>query len=108
MRRILVENARRKNRVKRGGDLTRRDLDDVPVVETEIREDLIALDAALTGLAATDAQAAELVQLRYFSGLTIPEAARILDISPRTADRLWVYARAWLHREIEGGTNEEK
>ena len=106
MRRILVENARRKNRLKRGGDFARQELDDVPVVEADIREDLIALDDALTNLAATDQQAAELVQLRYFSGLTIPEAAKVLDISPRSADRLWAYARAWLHREIEGGENE--
>jgi RNA polymerase sigma factor (TIGR02999 family) len=103
MRRILVENARRKNRLKRGGEFARQELDEVPVIEAETREDLIALDEALIGLAAADPQAAKLVQLRYFSGLTIPEAAQILKVSPRTADRLWAYARAWLFREIEGG-----
>ena len=69
----------------------------------ELREDLVALDAALTKLAETDKQAAELVQLRYFAGLPIREIAEILGISPRTADRLWAYARAWLHQEIAGG-----
>jgi RNA polymerase sigma factor (TIGR02999 family) len=108
MRRILVENARRKNRLKRGGEFARQQLDDVPVIEAETREDLIALDEALNRLAATDSQAAELVQLRYFSGLTIPEAARVLEISPRSANRLWAFARAWLHREIEGGAGERE
>ena len=63
----------------------------------------MALDAALTKLAETDQQAAELVQLRYFSGLPIREIADILGIAPRTADRLWAFAKAWLHQEIEGG-----
>lgn len=106
MRRILVDNARRKNRLKRGGEFARQQLEDVPVIEAETREDLIALDEALVGLAAADPQAAKLVQLRYFSGLTVPEAARVLEISPRSANRLWAYARAWLHREIEGGACE--
>jgi len=66
-------------------------------------EDLVALDKALTRLAETDKQAAELVQLRYFTGLPLREIAEILGISPRTADRLWAYAKAWLHRELEGG-----
>ena len=70
---------------------------------TESREDLVALDAALTKLAETDKQAAELVQLRYFAGLPIPEVAEILGMAPRTADRLWAFAKAWLHEEIEGG-----
>ncbi len=69
----------------------------------ELREDLVALDEALTKLAATDKQAAELVQLRYFAGLSLREIADVLGVSPRTADRLWAYARAWLHQEIEGG-----
>lgn len=66
----------------------------------EPREDLLALDAALDKLAAVDRPAAELVQLRHFAGLTIPEAARALNISPRSADRLWAYARAWLYHEL--------
>ena len=69
----------------------------------EPREDLVALDAALTKLAETDKQAAELVQLRYFAGLPLREIAEILGIAPRTADRLWAYAKAWLHQEIESG-----
>jgi RNA polymerase sigma factor (TIGR02999 family) len=101
MRRILVENARRKGREKRGGDLTRIDLDAAEQLAVpEIREDLLALDEALTKLTSVDPQAAQLVQLRYFAGLPIPDAAKALGVSPRTADRLWAFARAWLLREI--------
>jgi RNA polymerase sigma factor (TIGR02999 family) len=102
MRRILVENARRKRRLKRGGDLVRLDFDEALLAAPKPREDLLALDEALNKLATVDKTAAELVQLRYFAGLSIPEAAEILGISRRTADRLWAYARAWLHQEIEG------
>jgi RNA polymerase sigma factor (TIGR02999 family) len=102
MRRILVENARRKKALKHGGDLSRRELDADQLAAPEPREDLLALDAALDKLAAGHRQAAELVQLRYFAGLTLPEAAQALGISPRTAGRLWAYARAWLRREVEG------
>ena len=103
MRRILVENARRKGRRKRGGSLTRRDLVDAEqLTEPEVSEDLIALDEALKKLATVDAQAAQLVELRYFAGLSIPETAQTLGISPRTANRLWAYARAWLLREVGG------
>jgi RNA polymerase sigma factor (TIGR02999 family) len=101
MRRILVENARRKKGLKHGGDLSRRELDEERLTAPEPREDLLALDAALNKLAAGHRQAADLVQLRYFAGLTLPEAAQALRISPRTAARLWAYARAWLRREIE-------
>src|SRR5262249_26240210 len=100
--RILVENARRKESLKRGGDLARADLDERQIAEPEISEDLLALDGALTKLAAVDKTAADLVQLRYFAGLTLPEAAEILGVSPRTAGRCWSYARAWLRQEIEG------
>ncbi len=102
MRRILIENARRKKGLKHGGDLSRRELDDERIIAPEPREDLVALDAALNKLAAGNRQAADLVQFRYFAGLTLPEAAQALGISPRTAGRLWTYARAWLRREIEG------
>jgi RNA polymerase sigma factor (TIGR02999 family) len=102
MRRILVENARRKHSRKHGGGLVRHPVDEEDLPAAEPREDLLALDAALTELAATDRAAADLVQLRYFGGLPISEAARVLGISPRTADRLWAYARAWLHRRLEG------
>src|SRR3954451_23809360 len=101
MRRILVEIARQKGSLKRGGDRDRLDVVDGLLAAPEPREDLVALDAALTKLAETDKQAAELVQLRYFAGLSIPEIAEILGVAPRTADRLWAFARAWLHEEIE-------
>jgi RNA polymerase sigma factor (TIGR02999 family) len=107
MRRILVENARRKQCQKRGGGLERQELEPDQLVAPEIREDLLALDEALTRLAAVNPQAAQLVQLRYFAGLPIPEAAQTLGISPRTADRLWAYARAWLHQEITGAAPDD-
>jgi RNA polymerase sigma factor (TIGR02999 family) len=103
MRRILVENARHKKCLKRGGDLARRELDADQLTAPEPREDLLALDEALTRLAAANRTAADLVQLRYFAGLTLPEAARSLGIAERTAGRLWAYARAWLRREVEDG-----
>jgi RNA polymerase sigma factor (TIGR02999 family) len=106
MRRILVENARRKKRVKRGGKLRRRELSEVPVVAPQIHEDLGALDAALDRLKAVDTQAFDLVHLRYFVGLSSAEAAELLGISPRTADRVWAFARAWLHQEIAGACKE--
>jgi RNA polymerase sigma factor (TIGR02999 family) len=99
MRRILVEAARRKARAKRGGTFQRLDLDADTVVAPEPREDLVALDAALVRFAAEDPQAAKLVELRYFAGLSVPDAAALLGVAPRTADRLWAYARAWLYRE---------
>jgi RNA polymerase sigma factor (TIGR02999 family) len=105
MRRILVENARRRRSLKRGGELVRQELDEAILAAPEPREDLEALDEALNKLAVADPTAAQLVQLRYFAGLAIPEAAQVLGVSPRTADRLWAYARAWLHQEIEGGTH---
>jgi RNA polymerase sigma factor (TIGR02999 family) len=106
MRRILVESARRKHALRHGGGLVRQPLDEAELLAPEPREDLLALDEALTQLAATDRTAAALVQLRYFGGLSIPEAARVLGISPRSADRLWSYARAWLHQQIQGAGRE--
>jgi RNA polymerase sigma factor (TIGR02999 family) len=106
MRRILVENARRKRTIKHGGGLVRHDLDEALLVAPEPREALLALDEALTRLAATDRVKAELVKLRYFTGLTLDEAATVLGIAPATADRYWAYARAWLHQEIAGRKNE--
>jgi RNA polymerase sigma factor (TIGR02999 family) len=102
MRRILVENARRRRQLKRGAELQRTELRDVPIADPHGQEDLIDLDAALTKLNAVDPVSARLVQLRYFVGLTIPEAADVLEVSARSADRLWAFARAWLHREIAG------
>jgi RNA polymerase sigma factor (TIGR02999 family) len=100
MRRILVDAARRKRREKHGGDRKRVAFDDVAPAAPDLRHDLLALDAALTRLAVEDPQAARLVDLRHFAGLSVPEAAQMLGISPRTADRVWAYARAWLHQEI--------
>jgi RNA polymerase sigma factor (TIGR02999 family) len=100
MRRILVENARRKRRHKRGFGMVRHELDPLTIAAPESSEELLALDEALTNLAATDGKAAELVKLRFFAGLSIPQVAEILSISPRTADRVWAYARAWLHDQI--------
>ena len=102
MRRILIDNARRKQSIKRGGALARHHLDDVDIASPEISEELLALDEALEKLAHTDKQAAELVKLRYFAGVTSKEAADILGISERTADRLWAFARSWLLKEIRG------
>jgi len=103
MRRILVENARRKRSGKHGGGMVRQDLDEVQLVAPALNEDLLALDEALERLAEKDAVKAELVKLRHFAGLTVDQAAQALGISPATADRYWAYARAWLHAEITRG-----
>jgi RNA polymerase sigma factor (TIGR02999 family) len=100
MRRILVDNARHKQSKKRGGDRVRLDLDQLDAATSERLDDVLDIDAALTELANADAQAAELVKLRYFAGLSIPQAAAALGISPRNADFLWAYARAWLLRSL--------
>lgn len=101
MRHILVDNARRKHRLRHGGYLARVELDgELDIEAPEFREDLLALDAALVKLKQVDGTAAELVQLRYFAGLTLVEAAEMLDISARSVDRIWAYAKAWLHREM--------
>ena len=102
MRRILVDNARRKHSKKRGGDRVRLDLDQLAVATSERLDDVLDIDAALGGLASADPQAAELVKLRYFAGLSIAQAAAVLGISPRSADFLWAYARAWLLRSLGG------
>jgi RNA polymerase sigma factor (TIGR02999 family) len=100
MRRILVENARRRNSEKRGGGCERQELIESQIVAPETGHDLIALDEALDKLAGVDPSSAELVKLRYFAGLTIPQAAEVLGVSPRKADSIWAYARAWLRREM--------
>jgi RNA polymerase sigma factor (TIGR02999 family) len=100
MRRILVESARRKRSHKRGGGRGRAEYDEAELAAPEPRHDLLAVDEALDRLATTDTQAAELVKLRYFVGLSLPEAAEVLNISPRSADRLWAYARAWLRKAL--------
>jgi RNA polymerase sigma factor (TIGR02999 family) len=101
MRRILVETARRKRGLKHGGDRRRQPLDPDALATSGADEDLLALDEALTRLAATEPQVAELVKLRYFAGLTIPQAAAQLQISPRTADAWWAYAKAWFKAALQ-------
>ena len=102
MRRILVEDARRKARPKHGGGRQRQAMHPDLAAAPEPDEDLLALDAALARLARTDSLKARLVELRYFAGLTGEQAAQVLGISPTTADRYWAYARAWLQTEVRG------
>jgi RNA polymerase sigma factor (TIGR02999 family) len=102
MRRILVENARRKQAVKHGGDKRRVPLEEFHRV-TESPEDLLDLDGALTRFAAEEPEKARLVQLRFFAGLSTPEAAAALGISVATAERWWTFARAWLYSELKAG-----
>jgi|SRR5579871_5697378 len=101
MRRILVENARRKLRLKHGGGMARQPLEEAELLAPEPNEDVLALDEALTALATTDRAAADLVQLRYFGGLAMPEVAQTLGVSLRTAERMWTFARAWLRERIQ-------
>lgn len=105
MRRILVESARRKRRVKHGGEFQRVELHEADLVIEGPSDDILALDEALSDLAAVDPVKAELVELRYFAGLTLAEAAEALGISRATASRYWTYARAWLYDRISGEEN---
>ena len=102
MRRILVESARRKKRLKRGGDREREPLEEDQIAAPDEAGDLVELDAALERLQQKDSRKAELIKLRYFAGLTQQQAAEALGISVATADRDWAYARAWLLREMGG------
>jgi len=102
MRRILVDNAHRRNAWKRGGKLQRVELGDVDASSAAADDDLVALNEALDHLAELQPQTAELVKLRYFAGLTNKQAAELLGISPRKADSLWAYARTWLHERVFG------
>jgi RNA polymerase sigma factor (TIGR02999 family) len=102
MRRILVEAARRKKRVRHGGDRLRLPLADLDVAAVSPGDDVLALSEALDQLAAANPRAAALVKLRYFAGLTGREAAGALNISPRKADQVWGYARAWLLDRLDG------
>jgi RNA polymerase sigma factor (TIGR02999 family) len=108
MRRILVENARRKGRVKHGGGRRREfaDLDDLDAGSSP--QELLALHEALEQFAQHDPPKAKLVELRYFAGLTLAQAAECLGISPSTADRAWRYARAWLYAAMAGDDTDEK
>ena len=101
MRRILVDSARRKQRLRHGKEFVKHDINAIDRSSPEEDVDILALDEALSRLQSVDAEAATLVQLRYFAGLTIPEAAQVLKISPRSTDRLWAFARSWLKQELE-------
>lgn len=103
MRRILIDNARRKGRLKRGGGGRRFDLDEVDLAATAACDELDALTEALAKLAQEDRLKAELVRLRYFAGLTLEQTAEVLNISRATASRYWTYARAYLYHEIKKG-----
>lgn len=103
MRRILIDNASRKQRLKRGDGRQKINLDDMELAIEEQSEDVLALDEALIKLASKEPAAANLVKLRYFAGLTLEQAAEMLDVSCRTADRYWAYARAWLYNEMRKG-----
>ncbi len=103
MRRILIENARRKKSLKAGGDRQRVDIEGEDIAIEGPAEDLLALNEALEKLSEKDKVKAELVKLRYFAGLTIEQTAQIMDISVTTAKRYWAFARAWLLREIDSG-----
>ena len=107
MRRILVENARHKKTQKRGGGLQRQDLELEQIEAHRPPDEILALHEALDALAEIDPTKAELVKLRYFVGLTIPEAAEILGVSASSVDRHWAYARAWLHQQIAKGDTSQ-
>jgi len=102
MRRILVENARRKHSLKRGGAFAREELHEAHLVQRVPTDEMLAVDEALGLLAAEDPVSADLVKLRYFVGMTMEEAASALGLPLRTAERLWTYARAWLRRRMGG------
>ena len=102
MRRILVEQARRKQRIRHGGKLARVDLDESAALTDRPDDDLLALDEALERLEQANASRAEIVKLRYFAGLTVPQAAKAMGISVTTAERYWRFAKAWLLADISG------
>jgi RNA polymerase sigma factor (TIGR02999 family) len=108
MRRILVENARRKRGPKHGGAYKRVDLDVSAILMPEPDADVLALDEVLTRLEATDAVAAKIVKLRYFAGLSMPQAAEALGLPLRSAERNWTYARTWLYRELTSDQPDSK
>jgi RNA polymerase sigma-70 factor (ECF subfamily) len=102
MRQILVDYSRRRHAAKRGGDIERVSLDHLALPIVERSEDILALDEALTGLAAVDPLQASIVELRFFSGLSIEETAEVVQLSASTVKREWSVAKAWLARELHG------
>lgn len=107
MRRILVENARAKRAQKRGGDLQREDRQMAEIAAPQLKHDVLVINEALDRLEKIDPQAASLVKLRYFTGFTVPEAAEALELSVRSAERLWTWAKAWLFQEIRDAEASE-
>lgn len=101
MRRILVDAAREKRSLRRGGEFSRHDLSDVEIAVHGRSIDALDLDEAMGRLAEKDQRAVEIVKLRFFAGLTVNQAAEVLGLSPRSADELWAYARAWLYRDLK-------
>lgn len=108
MRRILVENARRKRSPKHGGQFVRQELREEAIAPPPNRHDLLAVHTTLDRLENVDKQAATLVKLRYFAGLTVPQSAEVLGLSTRTAERLWTWSKAWLYREIQNTRTEDR
>jgi RNA polymerase sigma factor (TIGR02999 family) len=106
MRRILIDRAREKKSLRRGGNRNREKLSEIAPAIDVPSDDLLALDEALNRLEAIDMRKADLVKLRYFSGLTIPQAAEVLGVSAATADRDWSYARVWIHAELVKGEDQ--
>jgi RNA polymerase sigma-70 factor, ECF subfamily len=106
MRRILVDHARARHYQKRGGDAARVTLDEALVVASEPDQDFVALDEALTALSAVDARKSQVVEMRFFGGLTIEETAEALQVSRDTVKRDWNMAKLWLLRELRGGTHD--
>jgi RNA polymerase sigma factor (TIGR02999 family) len=107
MRRILVESARNRRRQKRGGGAIHLNLDEVPELPGAKEQDVVALSDALSGLAAFDARLSQVVELRFFGGLTVDETAEVLNVSPETVMRDWKTAKAWLLRDIRQGHHKD-
>jgi RNA polymerase sigma factor (TIGR02999 family) len=107
MRRILIEQARRKQSLRKGGDLKRKPLEHVDIAVPDPSLDILAINEAMERFEKVDVLKANLVKLRYFTGMTIPQAAAVLGISTTTADRYWAYARAWLHAELRKSADDD-
>jgi RNA polymerase sigma-70 factor, ECF subfamily len=105
MRRILVDHARSRNRLKRGGDLVRVMFDEESTISTGKDEDVLALEEALVDLQELDSRQAKIVEMRFFGGMTVPEVAEVLELSTRTIENEWKMCRAWLRKRLEGSVS---
>ena len=108
MRRILIEHARKRNRIKRGGDRRRAPVSVADLAAEQDFEEIVAVDDAIRRLGEEDAQAERVVRLRFFAGLSVNDTAQALGLSPRTVAREWAYARAWLYQALEGGERQRQ